>query len=953
MRKMKLTPKYSVILALTNILLPLHLIAQDSYFDRNMIDSKKSTRKSYKIPEGYIKVYHDYTWIIAENPNPEINMNILKTGNYAGDINGDGKIDLVISGYARDERTIELSDEVGKSFIFFGNNTTAMAYDQLIYDYLIPIGDINGDGFDDAVSINEDGNFYYLGSTLGYSKSEVQTNGLDTEVMGFSDFDGDNYEDYVTWDSRTDMIHITWGAAELSQMALTSINLPNRDWINVTIGDIDENGCDELVTFTGDDPNGYISIYSHNEMRSETLLQTIPVEETPLNASKMDIYLTDWNGDTHKEIYITNRKTYLFISDDSNALQFQSNPMYMYEHTFPNYPIQDIDNDGNTDFLHINSLAVTPGYSFYHGTIEFGNTHYLLDGILNVPIENGYSVNKINNRYGGFGDYNGDGIADYIMKVSNESSVIRRFIFGDSTRDFEINGAVYIRDDFSDRVYSTSNLGDFNGDNVDDFAIIHHDRDYISVFYGATDFKQEPDLRFECMEAKEPSSIAAGDFNSDGFNDLAICYSAGDSRIEFYFGSESMDVNADHIIRFLDVEPGIQYTSVGRGIQNVCSLNDVNDDGFDDLIYNIPNASELGIYIIFGNSILSSTYDIKIDPTDNPITSQSHFTALGDVNDDDIDDFLISDHNWGGGHLFFGNQDLIFHNQDLIFEPDTIPYASFPHAAAGNGDFNGDGNKDIAILPFYNIENGPAYLYIYYGGSDIDVQPDLLLDIPPDAFGAEEGGLNGVLNNIGILSFVQDIDNDGADELFIGSDFRSTNAILYLGGEAPDTHPAIVFIAPNQDDGLGGDCNDVYEQQKNVAIGDFDGDGYINFILAQTHDDNDLANSSRIYDFEIGEDIVGIKDSNHNGPEQFDLQQNYPNPFNPVTTIKFKIVQTCNVKLNIYDIIGRNIAELIDGEYAPGEHKVTFDAGGIPSGLYFYQLRTDEFTDTKKMILME
>ncbi len=88
-------------------------------------------------------------------------------------------------------------------------------------------------------------------------------------------------------------------------------------------------------------------------------------------------------------------------------------------------------------------------------------------------------------------------------------------------------------------------------------------------------------------------------------------------------------------------------------------------------------------------------------------------------------------------------------------------------------------------------------------------------------------------------------------------------------------------------------------------------------------------------------------------PTEFVLQQNYPNPFNPVTQIKFSVPSTSIVKLIVTDILGREIAELVNDELAAGNYNVNFNANNISSGVYFYTLITDNFKQSKKMILMK
>jgi len=88
-------------------------------------------------------------------------------------------------------------------------------------------------------------------------------------------------------------------------------------------------------------------------------------------------------------------------------------------------------------------------------------------------------------------------------------------------------------------------------------------------------------------------------------------------------------------------------------------------------------------------------------------------------------------------------------------------------------------------------------------------------------------------------------------------------------------------------------------------------------------------------------------------PEEITLSQNYPNPFNPSTIISWQVPVGNWQTLKIYDVLGNEVAKLVD-EYKPaGSYEVEWDASGLPSGIYFYQLKTEGFVETKKMILMK
>jgi hypothetical protein len=90
-------------------------------------------------------------------------------------------------------------------------------------------------------------------------------------------------------------------------------------------------------------------------------------------------------------------------------------------------------------------------------------------------------------------------------------------------------------------------------------------------------------------------------------------------------------------------------------------------------------------------------------------------------------------------------------------------------------------------------------------------------------------------------------------------------------------------------------------------------------------------------------------------PKEYSLEQNYPNPFNPVTKIKYSVPQNnVNVKLSVFDLLGREVIVIVNGIQKSGEYEVTFDGSNLSSGMYFYKLQAGtEFTDVKKMILVK
>lgn len=99
--------------------------------------------------------------------------------------------------------------------------------------------------------------------------------------------------------------------------------------------------------------------------------------------------------------------------------------------------------------------------------------------------------------------------------------------------------------------------------------------------------------------------------------------------------------------------------------------------------------------------------------------------------------------------------------------------------------------------------------------------------------------------------------------------------------------------------------------------------------------------------------ITGIQPTNNEIPSVYSLKQNYPNPFNPNTSIVFSIPKTGLVTLKIYDVLGNEIATLVNENMTPNNYVVTWDASSVASGVYFYKLVSGNFTDVKKMVLVK
>ncbi len=99
-------------------------------------------------------------------------------------------------------------------------------------------------------------------------------------------------------------------------------------------------------------------------------------------------------------------------------------------------------------------------------------------------------------------------------------------------------------------------------------------------------------------------------------------------------------------------------------------------------------------------------------------------------------------------------------------------------------------------------------------------------------------------------------------------------------------------------------------------------------------------------------EVSSVEKDEEHFPIKFELSQNYPNPFNPLTKIRYTLPISGNIKLAVYDILGRKVISLFEGFKNAGLYEIEFNAAELSSSIYFYRLVTNDFIFTKKMVLI-
>jgi Secretion system C-terminal sorting domain len=129
--------------------------------------------------------------------------------------------------------------------------------------------------------------------------------------------------------------------------------------------------------------------------------------------------------------------------------------------------------------------------------------------------------------------------------------------------------------------------------------------------------------------------------------------------------------------------------------------------------------------------------------------------------------------------------------------------------------------------------------------------------------------------------------------------------------------------------------------------------GTVVHVLWSDNRDSSSSTSEIYYKRNPTGNPIGIINISTGIPSSFSLNQNYPNPFNPSTVIRFSLSGVSNASLKVYDVMGREVEILVNEKLQPGTYESSFDGSRFTSGVYFYKLITEGFSETKKMLMIK
>lgn len=453
--------------------------------------------------------------------------------------------------------------------------------------------------------------------------------------------------------------------------------------------------------------------------------------------------------------------------------------------------------------------------------------------------------------------------------------------------------------------------------------------------------------------------LAVCDYNGDGFDDIITMHFTNydstrfdyDGDILFYWGGDTtelaIDTIADYSIPIPTLYPTIERFTQGYftvGIQK----GDLNGDRKCDLVFSstdiydpISIFTNGKIYIYIGKETPADTADFILIGQ-NYSAFIGDFVQVGNINGDDYDDILFSSNqprtvgvtydSINYLHIFYGSE-----NFSAILGNESELYSSFvspPDSIAGwflrsfsVDDINADGTDDLVVgRSFYNY---PHVSIVHYGSiNGIDTIPSFTF--------IQDTTTNLFFSAGGVTQDIGDYNMDGYND-FIMSPAGYQVFVLHFGTPYPNNINR--YGARGYSNG-----GDVFPR-KCVNMGD------------QTNDSvNDIAVIGGGYVLMLyGQDITTDLERINEGPKNFNLLQNYPNPFNPSTSIQYAIENKQQITLKVYDILGKEIATLVNKEQEAGVYEINFNAEdyNLSSGVYFYKLKMEGDEMTRKMMLLK
>jgi hypothetical protein len=738
----------------------------------------------------------------------------------AGDLNNDGYDDIIIGAHGYNNKT-------GRVYVYYGSSIMNSKPDLILTgetsltDFgisLASVGDVNHDGYDDVIIgaptyLSQGRAYIYFGGdrmnnspdfVMTGNSSELHNENFGRSVSGAGDVNNDGFDDFVIGDKY--YAYIYYGRETLlirHDLRLTPESMNDNFGRSLSgAGDVNNDGYDDVIIGASSFNSGTGRAYLYFGGSNMDIVADITFTGSNLNDEFGNLVFCagDVNNDGYDDVLIKKSYDVLYLYFGGSEMDNISDIQVTAEiHNLISASSSgDVNNDGYDDIIMASYCYQFSGKSW----IYFGGNN--VDNIADVTITGEIHDNDFGIKVANAGDVNKDGFDDLLVgapgynryienqKICSYAQGIVYLYYGgenfDNTPDLVFKG---------NRLYNRfglniSSAGDLNGDGYSDIVISGEDdncADAVFIYYGGAIMDTTPDLLIEGLNYSTyyfGNKTFACNLNGDEYDDLVVngiksTWSGNKGMAYLYYGGNIMDNQCDLYIE--------GFAGTSNTFPSIASSGDVNNDGFDDIIFGDPNYlddySDLMTFIYYGGSNMDNKADVTL-------TSTGRFgynvASAGDVNNDGYDDVIVGAYgSYSSTHENYNGCAIIYlGGNDMDSLPDVdITYDDnnniFGCSFASLGDINNDGFDDVMIADtIYN--NHAGRVYIYYGGANMD-------NIADDSIYGE------VANNVFgcSMSSLGDINGDGFSEVAIGASGFAHNGKVYIYSFNP--YPSIETLA--------------------------------------------------------------------------------------------------------------------------------------------------------------
>jgi len=806
----------------------------------------------------------------------------------------------------------------------------------------------------------------YLSSNLGTDAVPVTTGNFPVKSL-LADFNDDGKQELVVLNygggNGVSSLYIypnnipVKGKIEVSQFSSPIILTPGTNPNGIAIGDIDGDGKLDIAVsnFWSYNISIFRNIYTYGNLTASSFATKQDVLISS-NGKPGDVALSDLNGDGMLDLIVTdfNSVAKFGVSVFKN-ISTPSNISFGYQINFPTgdnpkrIGVANANGDSKPDLFIVSENSLTSNITYLQNNSTLENISF----VAKVEIPTGKNPRDI-----AFADFNNDGLTDFVvpnyevdsLTVYQNNSTVNNTIF---------NSALKISAAFPYTSPSSVTTADINGDGWIDFVYGNSSYQsaphYLNTKSGgninSTSFtKGYYNLTF----LNNPTSVTLGDLNSDGKPELIVTASASDKvgifrnrigsslsisqKIISSFGnvligsSKSAAVTITNtgddtlkITKWVSLVDNFKVKELGSGAFILPSASHTDSIWFTPLTI----GAKKGKILIETNGGFDTIYVEGIGTGKAILSLSTNNLDFGKVKINDSKKLSVKLKNSGNDTLFIKNFSL-FGSTEF----------SFPQPPA-TGTFMAPSKEydlEVTALPT-NLGLRSAMLKINHNVGMDSVkfimigfgEPKIKLSVSKIDFGSVKQHLT--------KDSTLTIQNIGNDTLHIAK-MELTNSQFTFG-----TTSTIRSIAPNNKS----DEKISFKPLQN--LGSVIGKLFItsNNLNVVTKDSVELV-ANVVTKVPIGVEI----------PTVYSLSQNYPNPFNPATTIKFGLPNESYVKLEIYNSLGQLVNTLIDEKLSARFYEIKWEAGNLPTGMYFYKIvavdlidQNNKLIQTRKMILMK